>query len=291
MWRLLFVTVWILLPEAPAAAGQTCRETAPNVVELRDAATAAVNLVSRLDETGAGLAVIARVGGDISRHGLKYTHAGFAWRDHPCGRWLVVHALNPCGTGRSVLLNQGLMRFFLDDPLVRDTLVLIPRVPLQRAVADLLASRRAALLHQPRYSMLAYPGGDLRYQNSNQWIAEVLTLAMARLEGRDPGRRAAVAREARARGLRGSPIRLSLLERLVAKVGRANVRFDDHPAEPRCRRRRGAAPFASLPGPGWPVGPDPGPRARRPDSAAAGAPLHHRRRPRPGGIQSLARGR
>jgi hypothetical protein len=41
--------------------------------------------------------LIGRVGSDLSEHGLRYSHAGYAWRDNPKGRWLVTHLLNRCG--------------------------------------------------------------------------------------------------------------------------------------------------------------------------------------------------
>ena len=51
-----------------------------------------------LERTGAEVALIARVGQDLSKYKLRYSHYGFVMREHIDGRWTVVHELNQCGT-------------------------------------------------------------------------------------------------------------------------------------------------------------------------------------------------
>jgi hypothetical protein len=209
----------------PARAGEPrCDQESPAVEAVVRAASAAKRLERALDGTGAELAIIARVGSDLSRHGISYTHAGFAWRDSPSGRWVVIHALNDCGGSQSRLYRQGLMQFFLDEPLRYDSLVLVPGPALRQAMAARLASGAAVSLHQPLYSALAYPSATA-YQNSNQFVLENLALARAGALG---GGREAAIDELRRSNFQPHTVRFTGFERLAGGL-KANVRFDDHP--------------------------------------------------------------
>ncbi|MCB2100406.1 MAG: DUF2145 domain-containing protein [Rhodobacterales bacterium] len=218
----------------PATAGQTCAAHATTAAEMASALDVAGRLRATLDGLGTGHALVARIGSDISEHGLTYTHMGIAARDPADGSWRVVHQLNPCGTGTSVLRVHGLAVFMLDDLYRHDVGVAGLSPALSAALAAELAGDRPARLHQPRYSMVAFPGPPGRYQNSNQWVLEVLTDVAARLDGDPlPADRDAVQARYRAQGFRGSTVRISPLRQLGAGLGAANVHFDDHPAAAR----------------------------------------------------------
>lgn len=88
--------------------------------KVADAARTALLAAQQLDEVDAPVALIARVGTDLSKQGTVYSHAGFAVRDHAEGRWTVVHLLNECGSDRSGLYAQGLVNFFADDLVNED---------------------------------------------------------------------------------------------------------------------------------------------------------------------------
>lgn len=201
-----------------------CDESPPPVEKVVRAAAAAKRLERALDGTGAELAVIARVGSDLSRHGISYTHAGLVWRDDPAGRWQVIHALNDCGGSQSRLYRQGLMQFFLDDPVRYDALVLVPAPALRQVMVARLRSGSAAGLHQPLYSALAYPFAT-SYQNSNQFVLENLALARA---GALAGGRETAIEELRRSDFQPHTVRFTGFERLAGGF-KANVRFDDHP--------------------------------------------------------------
>jgi len=231
-WRLIealgaiVATIASLIAAAlPARAGEPACTDGPRTVDkVVSAAAAAKRLERALDGTGAEIAVIARVGSDLSRHGITWTHAGIVWRDDPAGRWQVVHALNDCGGPASRLYRQGLMNFFLDEPLRYDALVLVPSPDLRAGLAARLAAGAASSLHHPRYSALAYPFATT-YQNSNQFVLENLALAqMGRMDG---GRETAIGY---LRQTRFQPhiVRFTGFERLGGSF-KANVRFDDHP--------------------------------------------------------------
>lgn len=212
-----------LVPRARAGE-PACGDGPPAVDRVVRAATAARRLERALDESGAEIAIVARVGSDLSRHGITYTHAGIAWRDDPAGRWQVLHALNDCGGRYSRVYRQGLMQFFLEQPVRYDALVLVPRPALRTALVARLASGAAMTVHQPLYSAVAYPFATA-YQNSNQFVLENLALAHSGLTG---GGRDAAVRHLRHTDFQPHVVRFTGFERLGGAF-KANVRFDDHP--------------------------------------------------------------
>lgn len=115
------IVATLLLAFALAAnAGTTCTITTATPRAIAAAAATAREVAAALDARDRPVALVARVGTDLSKYGLRYSHVGFALRDHPDGRWTVVHELNACGTARSALYAQGLVNFFLDDLVSQD---------------------------------------------------------------------------------------------------------------------------------------------------------------------------
>ncbi len=223
---------WLLLMAAlglggRALAGTACEAYRPDVTAYLGATQLALRSLAVLEDSGADLALVGRVGADLSRHGLKYSHMGIVFRRHPKGRWLFVHLLNQCGGDRSGLYDEGLLNFFMDDPHRLEAVIMIPSPSLQRKLARTLAKGAGHALHQPRYSMLAYPFSTT-YQNSNQWVLELI--AAAQSGGADRG---LIQAHLRATGYQPDRVRLSALERLGAALTRANISFTDHPLSER----------------------------------------------------------
>lgn len=215
---------------SPARAGQPCEEKPLLAVDAAKALALADRSWQALEASGAQVAIIARVGQDLSRYGLRYSHAGFVWRDHPNGRWLVVHELNECGTAQSNLYNDGLGNFFLTDLHRYEALLVIPGEQVQARIARVLSSRTALRLHQPNYNMLAY-AFSTRYQNSNQWVLEAYAAATAgagQVESREEAQR-----WLKLAGYRPVTVEIGAATRLGARMFRANVAFDDHPFDRR----------------------------------------------------------
>jgi hypothetical protein len=193
---------------------------------VRKAFQLAIQTRETLDASGAQVALIGRVGQDLSRYGLRYSHMAFVWRDHPQGRWITVHELNQCGTAASTLYNEGLANFFFDDMFAWDALVVIPSPELQMRMAEKLNDHTTLLkLHEPRYNMVAYPFST-RYQNSNQWVLEVLAQAMSDSQQTD---REAMQSWLKQAEYKPAMLRILALQRLAGRTLRTNVAFDDHP--------------------------------------------------------------
>ena len=93
-----------------------------------------------------------------------------------------------------------------------------------RIVEALRDDVRATRLHSAAYSLVAYPWSQT-YQQSNQWLIE--TLAMALEDNADTRERAQA--WLRLKDYQPTTLHLNALTRLGARVGSANVAFDDHP--------------------------------------------------------------
>ena len=235
-----FVVGWLLVAVAsPAAAGRTCesKKIEPDAVQM--GFEAGLNVLQRLRSlrgpwgTSPEVVLLGRVGSDLSKHGLRFSHMGFAVRDHPKGPYTVIHLLNHCAEASSDLYIQGLANFFLDDPFAYDALLLVPKADLQRALARRLLSDVPKRLHDPRYNMVAPPRG-LGSQNSNQWVLEVLVSA---LEEADPkSDRRGIHNYPSMDQFQGDIIKIPRWKRLGG-VFQAKVDFFDQPLKNRLRSR------------------------------------------------------
>ena len=216
-----------------ASAGSPCATTPTDAASFRKAMTLAERTLAALDNSGAQLALIARVGQDLSQYGQRYSHMGYVWRDHPQGRWLVVHELNQCGTAQSNLFDQGLGNFFLDDMFAYETHIVVPGAAAQARIVAMLASSTPRKLHEARYNMLAYPFAT-RYQNSNQWLLETYAASMSELPVDERAQAQAWLKLANYQ-----PITLDIpaTTRVGARMLRANIAFDDQPFDRRMAGR------------------------------------------------------
>ncbi len=218
----------------PAMAGGGCTAAPISGEELARRAEWAVQIYRELDRANPELALIARVGSDVSEYGLRYTHIGFVWRDHPKGRWGLVHLLNTCGRDIGHIYDQGLLNFLLDDPFALDILILELDSRLQEAIVARIEAGYARRFYHRAYSTVANPFST-KYQNSNQWLLEILAAAQGDLVGMSITQRHEAQALYQRLGYRGTMIHLSPLKQMLATMTRSNVFFDDHPAAARHR--------------------------------------------------------
>jgi hypothetical protein len=212
----------------PALAGRTCEAQAPQAGSVQRAVELAERTRQALDASGADVVALARIGKDLSKYGLTWSHFGWAYRNDD-GRWRVVHKLNQCGTASAALYRQGLGEFFLDDMVRFEAGLLVPRPEVQAHLLALLRDdRRVLQFDAPAYNMLAYPWST-RYQQSNQWAIE--TLALAQEPAMDSRERAQAWLQFQ--GYVPTTLRLDAFTRLGARITAANIAFDDHPNDKR----------------------------------------------------------
>ena len=214
-----------------AQAGRPCEDKPLTPRQIEQGMNLAEATAQRLDASGAQVVLLARAGQDLGKYGLQWSHLGFAYRDPDATRpvWRVLHKLNHCGTARGDLFRQGLGEFFLDRPQRYEAAYAVLTPALQQALLPLLRDNaRAAALHEPRYSMVAYAWGR-SYQQSNQWALETLAAAA------QPGlhERGAAQQWLQAQGYAPTVLQLSTASRLGARIGMAHVAFDDHPGAQR----------------------------------------------------------
>lgn len=127
----------------PLWAGQPCTETPPHPENLANAVTLAKRVADAADTMNDEVILIARVGQDLSKYGLYFSHMGFLVKDHPKGRWSIVHKLNECGTAKSALYDEGLTNFFSDNPVKYEGGLWRIKPEMQARLKKALLSRKA----------------------------------------------------------------------------------------------------------------------------------------------------
>lgn len=212
-----------------AHAGRSCDEKPADPNRLMQGFELAQKVKVSLDQSGAELAVIARIGQDLSKYHLQYSHLGIV-RKLEDGRWIVMHELNQCGTARSDLYNEGLANFFMDDPYRYEAMLMIPNIDLQKRILNTINSSTPKVLQDPHYNMLAHPFST-KYQNSNQWALETMAAAFAsdiQVSSREQAQT-----WLKFANYRATTLEIPMLTRLGGRMFRANIAFDDQPFDRR----------------------------------------------------------
>jgi len=186
-----------------------------------------------LERSGGKVALISRAGTDLSRFNLLYSHAGVALRDDADGGWAVRQLYYACDDARPHLFDQGMSGFALgaDSPGSGHVSILfLPQQDsalLERAARD---KRLALALLAGEYSANAYAYGT-RYQNCNQWVAELLAGAWGGVGGEGAQVREQAQQWLRAQGYVAGPIRVPGHLLMFAGQFVPLVHVDDHPVE------------------------------------------------------------
>jgi hypothetical protein len=188
---------------------------------------------STLEASGASLALVSRAGLDLARFGMRYSHAGVSLRASPNAPWSVRQLYYDCETRRPRLFDEGLAGFVVGagDPSTGwFAALLLPagaQDALERAARD---DRLALRLLAGSYSANAHAFG-LRYQNCNQWVAELLGVAWGGLGGAGDDLRGAAQRWLTDSGY--APARFEVRNPLLIGAAAALpwLHLDDHPGE------------------------------------------------------------
>ena len=216
-----------------ASSRGLCESSQPMGATLQDRRLRLVARIRQeLEAAGRPAALVARSGLDLERFGQRYSHAGISLRDSPNTPWSVRQLYYACDEGQPRLFDQGLAGFLLaadDQPSAHVTLLLLPGTESASLAAAALDRQQALQLLAARYSANAYAFGT-RYQNCNQWVAELLATAWGGL-GEAPTRAQAQA-WLRERGY--EPHRFEGSRWLYAlSVFVPLLHHDDHPDEDR----------------------------------------------------------
>ena len=234
--RRWFISLVLALCCAGAHAGSACisHEIGPD--QLRAASQLTLTVIAELEAADRPLAIVSRVGQDLSQYGQRYSHAGLVVRDHPAGRWTVIHELNHCGSADSGIYAEGMLNVFLDDMVRYEAHLLWPDDRLTEALLRALADEAPRRLHNPEYSVISRYGSEST-QNSTAWLAELIGYSMAaEFPGcrRSPSQPRQIARCALDRqGFTPDSIRISYGKRVMGGLFSANASFVDHPLRSR----------------------------------------------------------
>ena len=224
----------------PAYAGRSCKQQPATPTVLRDAAQASTRVAAQLSQSTARVALLARIGQDLSQHSLLYSHAAFVIRDRN-NRWQVIHLLNVCGTARGMLVSEGLLQFYLDDLLSYQTKIVYFTPVLEHAVFTALKSHQGKAVFQPQYSVIARPYSK-RWQNSTAWVLELIAAALAP----GPDSRAEAFGALHQRSYQAQRIHISYAQRLGAALFRSNIQFLEHPLSSRIGGRYQTSSVRSI---------------------------------------------
>lgn len=199
-----------------------------------------------LDGSGETVALIARSGLDLSRFGVRYSHTGISLKASGNAPWSVRQLYYACDERRPRLYDQGLPGFVFgtDDATVGYFWLLLPAGTAAASLeTTALDKARALRLLAATYSANAYPFG-LRYQNCNQWVAELLATAWGALDD-TPDLRARAQRWLARRGYAPPAIDIDSHWLMFASTFIPLVHLDDHPeADVYALRMRTSLPSA-----------------------------------------------
>ncbi len=177
-----------------ALSPQLCGRSTPLNAAQQDRLLRVADLVkNELEASGARVALVSRSGLDLGRFGIRYSHAGISLKGSANAPWSVRQLYFACDERRPRLFDQGLPGFLFgtDDPsLGYLSIVLLPNAAAEALERAALDDARALRLLAGSYSANAYPF-DTRYQNCNQWVAELLASAWGAPDGDADARRSA----------------------------------------------------------------------------------------------------
>ena len=230
MIRFTLLLTAMFLAAPVAHAGTACVEQAPSQESIAQAAASALRVRDVLEAEDAPVALLARAGTDLAKYGLHYSHAAFVVRDHPAGRWTVVHLLNECGTDRSTLYAQGLVNYFADQLVTQDARIAWLPPDVADRLARELTGAGVRALHDRDYNVIARYDSK-RTQNSTAWVLEMLAVAHS-----PPGvalDRVRAQNIARATGHVPDIVHIRYSRRVLGGLFSANTDFTDHPVATR----------------------------------------------------------
>ena len=208
-------------------AGQRCdKQLATPQANMR-AADAAAHALAELTAHLRPIALIARIGQDLSAQGLLYSHAAFVIADdddatHPPA-WHVTHLLNDCGSDRGALYREGMLNFYLDSPISYQSKIVFLKPGLEQQLLHALTAHHGKAVFEPRYSVIAKPYSKTR-QNSTGWMLELIAAA----SNAAPDSRTEASAVLQANQYQADIIHIPYSMRILGGLTRANVVFTDH---------------------------------------------------------------
>lgn len=202
-----------------------------------------------LDTSGSRAALVARSGLNLQRFDVRYSHAGISLKGSRETPWSVRQLYYACDERRPRLFDQGLAGFLFgtDDPtLGYISVVLLPGEAGAALETTALDNPRVLRLLAATYSANAY-AFSTRYQNCNQWVAELMASAWGGLEDAE-GLRAQAQQWLGVEGYAPPPVDVGSHLLMFAAPFVPFVHLDDHPEADRFALQMRISLPASLEG-------------------------------------------
>ncbi|MBK7991507.1 MAG: DUF2145 domain-containing protein [Comamonadaceae bacterium] len=204
---------------------------------------------AELDQSGAQMALVSRSGLALQRLDQRYSHAGVSLKTSDNAPWSVRQLYYACEERRPRLFDQGMSGFVMgaNDPDEGYlSIVLLPdaaAAPIERATRD---DQQALKLLGDTYSANAF-AFSTRYQNCNQWLAELMAGAWA--PAADAGENRARAQQALMQAGYTPTVLDVGWQPLVWLAGQIRwLHTDDHPADDLAAARFRVSMPASIEG-------------------------------------------
>ena len=134
---------------------------------------------TELDRSGQSLAIVSRSGLALQRLDQRYSHAGVSLKASGNTPWSVRQLYYACDEQRPRIFDQGMTGFVLgahDTSESYISIVMLPPDAAQALERTALNDAQALQLLGATYSANAHAFSQ-RYQNCNQWLAELLATA------------------------------------------------------------------------------------------------------------------
>ncbi len=193
---------------------------------------------AELEKSGQRVALISRSGLDLSRFGVRYSHAGVSLKASAETPWAVRQLYFACDERKPRIFDQGMLAFVLgmnEPQLGYVSVVLLPAGFAGELERRALDNRQVLALLGGRYSANAYPF-DATYQNCNQWVLELLAAARGELDPDEHPRERAQA-WLKEQGFQPTSFEVGWRPLMWASRVVPWLNDDDHPAEDLARKR------------------------------------------------------
>ncbi len=230
-----FLAAALVLPAAHAGTLHYCDSPAKMSAAQQDKLLRVAGILKdELEKSGTRAALIARSGLNLRWFGMRYSHSGLSLAGSKDAPWAVRQLYFSCDEQMPRLFDQGLPAFLLgtENPdLGYISLVTLPADATAALEPAALDNRTALSLLGATYSANAY-SYTLKYQNCNQWVAELLGLAWGGASAdAATAPRAAAQSWLKAQGYNGSAISVGIRPLLWLTSFSPWLHRDDHPEE------------------------------------------------------------
>ena len=165
-------------------------QTEPSAATQDRLMQVAAAVKAELDRSGQAVAIVARSGLALQRFDHRYSHAGVSLKASPNIPWSVRQLYYACDEKRPRIFDQGMTGFVmgaLDPAEGYVSIMLLPHGAAQTLERAALDDQQALRRLGGSYSANAYAFSQ-RYQNCNQWLAELVASAWGALVPGDDAR-------------------------------------------------------------------------------------------------------